>query len=120
MVSIWAEPESVVINGQEPLTQLINFERNYNTFSEIELMMLLDGLSYLPDDILVKFDRAAMSVSLETRVHFLDHRIADFAWSLPQHFKLRNGQTKWILRQILGRYIPHELSHKPKMGILRY
>ena len=116
MVSIWSEPESVVINGQKPLPQLINFDRNYNSFSETERMMLLDGLSYLPDDILVKVDRAAMSVSLETRIPFLDHKIADFAWSLPQHFKLRNGQTKWILRQILGRYIPHDLSHKPKMG----
>lgn len=116
LVSQWTEPESVVIDAREPPVQLTNFDRNSNKLSEIEQMMLLDGLSYLPDDILVKIDRAAMSVSLETRVPFLDHKIAEFAWSLPQHLKLRNGQTKWILRQVLGRYVPHELFHRPKMG----
>jgi asparagine synthase (glutamine-hydrolysing) len=79
-------------------------------------MMLLDTMTNLPDAILVKVDRAAMGVSLETRVPFLDHRVFDFAWQLPQSMKLRNGQTKWILREVLYRHVPKELIERPKMG----
>jgi asparagine synthase (glutamine-hydrolysing) len=79
-------------------------------------MMALDMLSYLPDDILVKVDRAAMGVSLETRVPFLDHRVVEFAWSLPLDFKLRNGVTKWPLRELLYRHVPRELIERPKIG----
>ena len=78
--------------------------------------MLFDTLTYLPDDILVKVDRASMSVSLETRVPFLDPRVVEYAWSLPIGDKIKNGVTKKALRHLLNQRVPRELTERPKMG----
>lgn len=95
---------------------LPDYKKVLNNTDFTSAMMYMDSMRYLPDDILVKVDRAAMAVSLETRVPFLDHRILEYVWSLPIELKMRNTQTKWILRQILNKYVPSELYDRPKMG----
>jgi asparagine synthase (glutamine-hydrolysing) len=82
----------------------------------VEQFMYTDQLAYLPDDILVKVDRAAMAVSLETRVPLLNHRLVSLAWQMPYHLKVRNGQGKWLLRKVLERYVPRHYFDRPKMG----
>lgn len=116
MVSGWQHPTDVIIGGKEPPTFLTGHLPDLSHLNTIEHMMVLDLLTYLPDDILCKVDRAAMGVSLESRVPFLDHRVVEFAWQLPLEYKLREGQTKWVLRQVLYRHIPKELIERPKMG----
>jgi asparagine synthase (glutamine-hydrolysing) len=108
------EPADVVIEGPEPQDLFTDEALGFPKLAE--QMMALDGATYLPDDILVKLDRAAMAVSLETRAPFLDHRVVEFAWQLPFSMKVRDGQGKWILRQVLNRYVPKELVDRPKMG----
>lgn len=116
LVSRWRDPASVVIGGLEPATLLAGNIPTLDGLNNIERMMALDMLTYLPDDILCKVDRAAMGVSLESRIPFLDHRVVEFAWRLPLDYKLREGQTKWVLRQVLYRHVPKELIERPKMG----
>lgn len=116
LVSHWHDPASVVLDGIEPATWLKGRSPSFEGLDSIQRMMALDFLTYLPDDILVKVDRAAMGVSLESRVPFLDHRVVEFAWRLPQHLKLRDGVSKWALRQVLYRHVPKELIERPKMG----
>lgn len=116
LVSHWLDPASVVTGATEPMTPATD-NRRYEGLTRLEdRMMYLDLTSYLPDDILVKVDRAAMAVSLETRMPYLDHRVVEFAWHLPPSMKIRRGQGKWLLRRVLYRYVPKELVERPKMG----
>ena len=115
LISHWFDPASVVTDGLL-LPTLVNNLPNLKGLNGIQRMMAMDTMTYLPDDILVKVDRAAMGVSLETRVPFLDHRVVEFAWQLPQSMKLRDGQSKWALRQVLYRHVPKALIERPKMG----
>jgi len=116
LISHWGNPESIVLNSKEPDTLLNSGMLQLSNLTQVQKMMLLDLLTYLPDDILTKVDRAAMGVSLETRVPFLDHNVVEFAWRMPMNFKVRNGESKWALRQILYKYVPKELIERPKMG----
>jgi asparagine synthase (glutamine-hydrolysing) len=114
LVSEWRRPEQAVVNSKEPATLLTN-RKGWPQLDRIEeQMMYLDAMTYLPDDILCKVDRAAMGVSLETRMPFLDHRVVALAWQLPLHMKVRRKQGKWALRQILSKYVPCELIERPK------
>ncbi len=119
LVSHWDDPAALVIGATEPPTLLRGDAPALSGLDGIERMMALDLLTYLPDDILVKVDRAAMRVSLETRVPFLDHRVVEFAWCLPQSMKLRDGASKWALRQVLYRYVPTSADRAPENGIRR-
>jgi asparagine synthase (glutamine-hydrolysing) len=116
LVSQWSDPASLVRGGTEPATVLTQADPALAALTGVPRMMALDLLTYLPDDILVKVDRAAMSVSLETRVPMLDHRVIEFAWRLPMEHKIRDGVSKWALRQVLYRYVPRALLERPKMG----
>ena len=116
LVSHHYDPASLLIDVDEPDTLLTGNMPEFKGLNNIQKVMALDLISYLPDDILVKVDRASMAVSLETRVPFLDHRIVEFASSLPQSIKVKDGKTKWPLRQVLYRYVPKNLIERPKMG----
>ncbi|MGA7615757.1 MAG: asparagine synthase (glutamine-hydrolyzing) [Thermoanaerobaculia bacterium] len=116
LVSHWPAPDEIVIGGREPSTILSNPARWPRTQDFRERMMFFDTLTYLPDDILTKVDRASMAVSLESRVPLLDHRVMELAWQMPMELKMRGGVTKWLLRQVLYRYVPKRLVERPKMG----
>jgi asparagine synthase (glutamine-hydrolysing) len=115
LTSHWKGPE-LLLGNAVPESVFNTSTNTLATRHEIERMMFLDLIAYLPNDILVKVDRAAMSVGLETRIPFLDHRLIEFAWTLPCNYKVRSGQSKWILRQVLHRYVPRNLVERPKMG----
>jgi asparagine synthase (glutamine-hydrolysing) len=114
LVSNWET--AMVRDALEPPDALTDPARRAALPGLTERMMFLDAVSYLPDDILVKLDRASMAVGLESRVPLLDHRVVEFAWRLPLAMKLRAGTDKWLLRQLLYRHVPRALVERPKMG----
>ena len=114
--SVIDDPEYVVIGVKEPQTWLTEVGVNLPFDNDKLQMMFIAAMTYLPDDILVKVDRAAMANSLETRVPLLDHRVVELAWSLPMSMKIRDGKSKWILRQVLYQYVPKQLIERPKAG----
>ncbi len=116
LVSQWKQPHQVMPTVTEPATRLSDTASWPNLPDYTQQIMLLDALVYLPNDIMVKLDRAAMATSLESRAPYLDHRIFEFAWRLPLGQKIRNNTGKWILREVLARYVPRHLFERPKMG----
>ena len=116
LASVIDNPEYVVLGGTEPVTMLNTADADLSFASQEMQMMLSAARTYLPDDILVKVDRAAMANSLETRVPLLDHRLVEWAMRLPLSMKIREGKTKWILRQVLYQYLPQRLTEHPKAG----
>ena len=116
LVSHLQEPEKVVIDSSQLSTVFSDGNLWASLPNFTERMMYLDLISYLPGDILVKVDRATMGVSLEGRIPFLDHRVVEFAWQIPLSMKIRGNQGKWLLRQVLYKYVPRELIERPKMG----
>ena len=116
LVSQWERPEEVAAAGREPRGPMWDPTIARDFHDLVPRMQFLDMITYLPDDILTKVDRATMAVGLEGRVPLLDHRVVAYSWSLPLEFKLRGGRSKWLLRQVLDRYVPRSLIDRPKMG----
>ncbi len=116
LVSQWEHPERLLPGVTEPHGPLWDEALAREVPDLVTRMQLLDILTYLPDDILTKVDRASMAVALEARVPILDHRVVEFAAHLPLEARIRDGQGKWLLRQVLDRYVPRALIERPKMG----
>lgn len=109
-------PEGLALTGRELPTRLDTLDAGPTGLAFAEQAMAVDALTYLPDDILAKVDRAAMAVSLETRMPFLDHRVVEFVWRLPLGLRIPDEQPKWLLRRLLHRYVPREIVERPKQG----
>jgi asparagine synthase (glutamine-hydrolysing) len=116
LTSHWNGHERVIHESFEPATSFVDPKAWAELESSVNRLMYLDQVTYLPDDILTKVDRASMAVSLESQAPFLDHRVVEFAWRVPQPWKERDGQSKWLIRQVLYRHVPVELIERPKMG----
>jgi len=116
LVTQWSEASSLVEGAGDLDERLYTSELRAQFSDDVSWMQYVDTLTYLPDDILTKVDRASMAVALEVRVPLLDHRVVELSWQLPQRFKLRGGVSKWILRRIAYKYLPRKLLDRPKMG----
>ena len=116
LCSNWKNPTEVVKVSKEQIELYTGYKSKFEKLNNQEIMMIMDFITYLPNDILVKVDRASMATSLETRAPFLDHKLIEYVWKIPHHLKFRNNQGKWILKQILNQYVPKNLTEGPKMG----
>lgn len=116
VASAYNTPEELVLDPPDESDHLVGMLARMGPTDTVDRMMLGDLTTYLPDDILTKVDRCSMIVSLEARVPLLDHRVVEFAWRLPRAFKIRDGQSKWLLRQVLYQYVPRQLIDRPKSG----
>jgi asparagine synthase (glutamine-hydrolysing) len=116
LVSLWSNPQQLVLGSQPIPSFAESVAQKIATIPYVQQLMFIDSNTYLPDDILVKVDRAAMGVSLETRIPMLDYPIVEFALSLPLSMKIQQGTSKKILRNILYEYVPRDLIERPKMG----
>ncbi|MEM7541414.1 MAG: asparagine synthase (glutamine-hydrolyzing) [Pseudomonadota bacterium] len=116
LISHWPQPNAIVREASEPKGILWDPTVDQLIPDPVERMQYLDTLTYMPDDILVKVDRASMAHSLEVRVPFLDPRVIEFAWRMPLQLKMKGGRSKWPLTQILECYVPRKLIDRPKMG----
>ena len=119
MMSIWEFPEQLARGASEPATTFVDPRYIDTVDGEVPAMMLLDAATYLPDDILVKVDRASMAVSLEARCPLLDYRVFEFAWRLPMVLKRRNGSGKWILKQLAYRFGSARIARQAQGRIRR-
>jgi asparagine synthase (glutamine-hydrolysing) len=116
LISSWQKPNGLMRETVKPTTIFCDPMHHPLISDPVNTMMYLDQIGSLSDGILTKVDRAAMGVSLETRAPFLDHRVAEFSWSLPLSMKIKQGQSKWLVRQVLKQYVPEALINRPKMG----
>ena len=116
MMSHFSNPDQLVLNGKESICQLTDQAGWPQLDSYLDMMMYLDSVSYLPNTILTKVDRASMAVGLESRAPMLDHELVEFAWQLPKELLVNEGQGKWILTEVAHKYIPKEIMQRPKMG----
>lgn len=115
LISHWRGDDVIAGLGSVQHPRVLDILKSQN-LDNVEKMMFADTKTYLPDDIMVKVDRASMAVSLETRAPYLDHELIELMWSFPLKFKLRGGKTKWIQRELLSKYLPREQFERPKSG----
>jgi len=116
LLSNWKVSDNILLGEYRHCNKNLSSVEKIGGLSDVEKMMLWDFQLYLPDDILVKLDRASMACSLEGRAPFLDRNLVEFSWTIPERYKYKKGRGKWILRQVLYRYLPREIIDRPKSG----
>jgi len=116
LVSHWKSPEEIVVGGEEPVTALTDVDSKISDLGLMESMMYFDAITYLPDDILTKVDRASMAASLEVRCPLLDREVIELSWKIPMSMKTKGSNGKYILKKLLAQYLPERLFDRPKMG----